>query len=253
MKIIQATLLSFILVTALLGQESPAPKARCTDGDILVKAAWDIEARLIAAPMAMGPASDIKERAAIAGATLTQLAVCGLTAESSDTRQRFMAEYRNLSFILDAQRENGGLATGSEADSVGSFPLDLGVVAPSCGSVLKSNLVWRIESYASTHVRPADLKLADVIPLYVEATQLTPCAYEAQVAGYKDAAIRLLRAALTIETRASIAQNMNQNTIIGYLQRAAGNSPTVVNIGPKHCRATILNLGASKTVDWDCY
>jgi hypothetical protein len=146
-----------------------------------------------------GPATEVRKHAATAQEIERQLLVCGLAeGESKDNHDLLMAEFGNLSFILDAQMENGGLARGQELSF--EFPFDLGLVAPSCKEILTTDLVPSIEKFAREHRDSASLRLAETLPYYIKSTNLSSCALEAQKKGYKDAAIRILAAALTIET-----------------------------------------------------
>lgn len=241
-----------IALQAQTGSSGNTAPAACKDIRALINRAWDMEQNLIRAKDSPGPATQVRAYAATADELTRQLLVCGVAErESRDDHDRLMAEFGNLSFILSAQMENGGLAQGQEANF--QFPFDLGVVAPACKEILSTDLVPSIERFASEHHDPASLKLPETLPYYIKSTGLPLCALEAQRKGYKDAAIRILSAAFTIENRTSIAYSNQQAAVVRALQEASRDKQVPVQIGSRHCRAALTDWGWQKTVDWDCF
>ena len=217
----------------------------------IVKQAWAVEDRLIRAGRSPAPSTDIRQVEEKARTIESRLMVCALSEEGEEKKDLLDAEWRNLQFITGAQHANAGLAQDTPLTE---FPLDLEEVAPLCKGIVKTKLLASVESALTGDDQKLSLlKSKDVMPYFDESTKLLKCAYEAQRSGYKDAAFRILYAAFAVENAMVLADTHDQAEIVKVLRSASTDSSVPIEVGPRHCRATIQDWGWQKTVAWDCY
>jgi hypothetical protein len=229
----------------------------CVDGKDTVRRAWAIEEQLTQLGMSSTPATSARtayKKADDIEHQLLQCEVAAYAAHEQEQKDMYSAERTNLQFIATSQIAYGGLASLPNP----KLPSDLSSLAAACKEVLASNLPDRIENFARVNRDASALKSKDVADLYSEANPserrgLTICAEQARNIGYKDAAFRLLTDVLTIENLMHIATLNGQASIIKAFGSARQNTPVFVEVGPRHCTATVRDWGWQKSVDWDCF
>jgi len=229
----------------------------CSDGKGTVRRAWALEEELTNVGMSTAPATNARSLYKEADGIERQLLQCEVAADAAHEQEQkdmYSAERINLQFIATSQIAYGGL--GSIPNP--RLPADLGTLAPACKDVLDSRLPARIDEFAKANQDTSALKTRDVAGLYSEANSregagLTICAQQASNVGYKDAAFLLLTEALTVENLMHIATLNEQASIIKAFGEVRPNTPVAVNVGPRHCTASIRDWGWQKTVDWDCF
>ena len=210
-----------------------------------VRSAWILEEELTQLGMSLAPATNARAAYKKANDIEHQLFLCEVAADAAHEQE----QKDNVSQIA-----YGGL--GSIPNP--RLPSDLSTLAPVCKDVLDSRLPERIDKFAKANQDTSALKTKDVAPLYNEANSregagLTICAQQASNVGYKDAAFLLLADALMVENLMHIATLNEQASVIRAFASGRANTLVFVDVGTRHCTATVRDWGWQKSVDWNCF
>lgn len=97
---------------------------------------------------------------------------------------------------------------------------------------------------------PSNVTLNEVKSYALQLPKLQKCAFEAQDAGYKDVAFRIQ---VAISRLQSVSQLAEYNGFVKSVQSLSADRPVAVQVGPRHCTATVQDWGFQKTVQWNCF
>jgi hypothetical protein len=152
----------------------------------------------------------------------------------------------------------GLLAKEINGDNAGLIPAEIESAVPACKDA---------ESEAraiSDFIDNADddiIMPRDVEPYYERATVLTRCSVRLIKTKYRDAYEHLLLAVMGINNLMVIADGNSEAKLIRALPPAQPNRPIVIKVQNSYeeapsrtrCTGTVLNLGSSSSIDWNCH
>jgi hypothetical protein len=193
----------------LWAERSQAQAAGCPDAMAVVKQTWQLERQLSETYRSKTPATDARKLAAQGEEMERRLSECetmAMNQKDAEKKALLEAERLNLQLIDSFEISYGGLKLFGDD----TFHDDLGILAPACKDVISTRLAERIEQFDDEHRNASTIRMDDVEPLYSEVNAqvgagLVICAMQADNAGYKDTAKRLMTDALQIENLAHIA------------------------------------------------